>query len=118
VSRIGAILDPATDKFFVYFALCILFLEGKIFAWEIAAMLSRDFSLCLYGLFMLAMGRWKTVVFRAIRWGKATTALQFIVLVGLVLHFSFSWMTFGALSAMGGLAFIELFQVPRRTSPA
>jgi len=118
VSRLGAILDPTTDKFFVYFALIVLFFEGRIFPWEVAAMLSRDFFLCLYGASMFLMGRWKTVVFRAIRWGKATTALQFIVLSGLVFGFSFSWITFGILAAMGALAFLELIQQPHRTSHA
>jgi len=118
VSRFGAILDPAMDKFFVFFALTVLFLEGAIASWEVAAMLSRDFFLCVYGIFMLATRRWKTVVFRAIRWGKVTTALQFIVLMGLVLQFSFSWIAYGAFVAMGWLAFIELFQVDGNTSTA
>lgn len=119
VSQFGAILDPVTDKFFVYFALAALILENKIAAWEAAAMLSRDMFLCIYTLFMVATRRWKTVVFRAIRWGKVTTALQFIVLFGLVFHFSFPWITYGAFVAMGWLAFLELFQVSTSSgSPA
>ena len=116
VSRFGAILDPAMDKFFVYFAMIALFLENQIAPWQMAAMLSRDFFLCLYGFLMLATGRWKTVVFRAIRWGKVTTALQFIVLIGLVLGFPLYWYICVAFVAMGWLAFLELFQV--RTSTA
>lgn len=115
-SRFGAILDPAMDKFFVYFALAILFLEQKIVAWEVAAMLSRDFFLCIYGIFMLAKHRWKTIVFRAIRWGKITTALQFIILLGLIGGLSFSWIVYAAFVVMGWLAFIELFQIPEHTS--
>lgn len=117
-SRFGAILDPAMDKFFVFFALTVLFLEEKIASWEVAAMLSRDFFLCIYGILMLAAGRWRTIVFRGIRWGKVTTALQFIVLMGLVFQFSFSWIIYGSFVIMGWLAFIELFQVTRRTSTA
>ena len=118
VSRFGAVLDPATDKFFVYFALTVLFLEEKIAAWEVAAMLSRDVFLCIYGFLMIATRRWKTVIFRAIRWGKVTTALQFIVLFGLVFQFSFSWITYGAFVAMGWLAFLELFQVSDSSASA
>lgn len=117
-SRFGAVLDPAMDKFFVYFALTVLFLEKKIVSWEVAAMLSRDFFLCLYGIVMLLSKRWKTVVFRAIRWGKITTALQFIVLIGLTMGLSFSWMTYATFILMGALAFIELFQIPEPTSTA
>lgn len=116
VTRFGAILDPTMDKFFVYFAMVVFFIEHKIAPWEMAAMLSRDFFLCLYGFFMLATGRWKTIVFRAIRWGKVTTALQFIILIGLVFGLAFPWYVYGAFIAMGWLAFLELFQV--RTSTA
>ncbi len=118
VSRFGAILDPAMDKFFVFFALTVLFLEGRLASWQVAAMLSRDFFLCIYGIFMLATGRWRTIVFRAIRWGKVTTALQFIILMGLVLQYSFSWIAYGAFVAMGWLAFIELFYEAESTSTA
>jgi len=110
-SRFGAILDPAMDKFFVYFALAVFYQEGRIASWEISAMLSRDFFLCLYGMLMLATRRWKSIVFRSVRWGKVTTALQFIVLMGLVLGISFPWIAFAAFVAMGWLAFLELFQL-------
>lgn len=110
VSRFGAILDPTMDKFFVYFAMTALFLESRIGGFELAAMLSRDFFLCLYGFLMLITKRWKSIVFRAIRWGKVTTALQFIVLIGIVLGFSFPWYIFTSFVVMGWLAFLELFQ--------
>ena len=109
-SRFGAILDPAMDKFFVYFALAVFLHEGKLEIWQATAMLSRDFFLCLYGLFMVVLGRWKTVVFRAIRWGKVTTALQFIVLLGLVYDVAFAWYIYGAFVVMGWFAFLELLQ--------
>jgi len=117
-SRFGAILDPAMDKFFVFFSLGALFLEGKIASWQIATMLSRDFFLCLYGLYMVTAGKWKNIVFKAIRWGKATTALQFIILIGMIFDIPIPWYTFFAFIAMGWLAFVELFQISRRTSPA
>lgn len=116
VSRFGAILDPAMDKFFVYFAMGVLFIENQLAPWEMAAMLSRDFFLCLYGLLMVAARRWKTIVFRAIRWGKVTTALQFIVLIGLVLGIALPWYIYASFIVMGWLAFLELFQM--KTSPA
>jgi CDP-diacylglycerol--glycerol-3-phosphate 3-phosphatidyltransferase len=116
VTRFGAILDPAMDKFFVYFAMTVLFLEKGLAPWEMATMLSRDFFVCLYGLLMVAAGRWKMIVFRAIRWGKMTTALQFIVLIGVVLGISFPWYIFGSFVVMGWLAFFELFQI--KTSAA
>ena len=114
VSKFGVILDPAMDKFFVYFAMTALFMENRLGAWEVATMLSRDFFLCLYTLVIWAKDKWKHFVLQAIRWGKATTALQFIVLIGLVLDFTFPWYVYGSFIAMGWLGFLELFQ--RRTS--
>ncbi len=116
VSRFGAILDPAMDKFFVYFGMAVLFTEHQLTPWEGVMMLSRDFFLCLYGAIMMAAGRWKTVVFRAIKWGKATTALQFFVLIGLVIGVPIPWYVYASFAVMGWLAFLELFQV--RTSTA
>jgi len=118
VSRFGTILDPAMDKFFVYFAMTVLFLDGKIASWEVGAMLSRDFFLFLYGFFMLATRRWKSIVFRAIRWGKATTALQFLILIGLTAGASVPWYVFFAFIIMGWLAFLELLQLSGKTSTA
>ncbi len=107
----GTILDPLMDKFFVYFALFIFYSEGKILSWGLTAMLSRDVFLVLYGLMMLMRKRWKSIVFRSVRWGKVTTALQFAVLVGLVFHCSLPPILFCAFVAMGWLAFLELFQL-------
>jgi phosphatidylglycerophosphate synthase len=118
VSRFGAILDPATDKFFVYFALTTLFLEGRLLLWQVAAMLSRDVVVSIYGFFMLVIGRWKSIVFRSVRAGKVTTALQFMVLMGLVFQISFSWVTYSAFVVMGGFMFVELFQPTNRVLPS
>ena len=111
MSRFGAILDPAMDKFFVYFALSVLFIEGRVGSLEAAAMLSRDFFVIIYALFMALFQRWNNLEFRAIRWGKVTTALQFIVLMGLTLQVEFPWIIFPVFFAMGLLAFAELLQI-------
>lgn len=111
VSQFGAVLDPAMDKFFVYFALLILFQEERLAGWEVLIMLSRDAFLCLYGAILLARRQWKEVLFRSVRWGKATTALQFIVLSGLIYGFSFPWPIFAGFAIMGCLAFLELLQL-------
>lgn len=118
VSQFGAILDPAMDKFFVYFAIGVLVTEGKMATWEMAAMVSRDFFVCLYGFFKLAKGRWKSIVFRSIRWGKITTALQFVVLISLVSGISIPWYLYGTFVLMGWMAFLELLQEPRLASEA
>jgi CDP-diacylglycerol--glycerol-3-phosphate 3-phosphatidyltransferase len=109
-SRFGAILDPAMDKFFVISALSALLFEGKISFVDLSMMLSRDFFLLLYGLILTITGKLKTVTFRAIRWGKISTALQFIVLMCLSLGVPVGFYVYYAFMAMGVLAFFELFE--------
>lgn len=110
-SLFGAILDPVMDKFFVFFALSIFYAEGKIHAFSMAAMLSRDFFVFLYGLFMIGWRKSTQIRFRSIRWGKISTALQFVVLMGLTIEIVFPWHFFALFIAMGLLAFWELLQV-------
>src|SRR5579863_8478989 len=50
VTKFGAILDPAMDKFFVFFALTILLFEGQLHIWQAIAMVSRDFFLIAFGV--------------------------------------------------------------------
>jgi CDP-diacylglycerol---glycerol-3-phosphate 3-phosphatidyltransferase len=113
VTRFGAILDPAMDKFFVFFALSILLMEGKLELWQACSMISRDFFLCLFGLYLSLTGYWQHYQFTAIRWGKVTTALQFLVLVGLTLGLIFPSYFYAVFVLFGMLAFIELWQIKK-----
>jgi CDP-diacylglycerol--glycerol-3-phosphate 3-phosphatidyltransferase len=109
VSKFGTVLDPITDKFFVYFAITALFLEHRLETWELACMVTRDFFVYLYGAIQWSLGRWNNFVIRSIRWGKVVTALQFIVLIGLILNITFPWYIYTTFFALGFLAFLELF---------
>ncbi len=110
-SNFGAILDPAMDKFFVFFSLGVLLMEGRLEIWQAAAMVSRDFFLLFFGLYLSLSGKWHAYRFRAIRWGKVTTALQFFVLIGLTLHFTLPAFLYALFILFGGLAFVELFRI-------
>lgn len=111
----GAILDPAMDKFFVFFGLGVLLMEKKLEMWQACAMISRDFFLCAFGIYLSLCGLWHAYQCRAIRWGKAATALQFFVLIGLTLHFTFPWYLYFLFVLLGCLAFIELLQIKKET---
>ena len=113
-SRFGAILDPAMDKFFVLFALIVFYHEGQLQAWQLLAMLTRDLSLILFGLYLLTLGRHRKIHFRAIWWGKGSTALQFLILMGLTLSYTFPWYFYAAFIAMGSLAFVEMFDLIKK----
>lgn len=114
-SRFGAILDPAMDKFFVYFALAIFLSEGKLETWEACAMIARDFFLCLFALYLSCFRMWHNYRYRSIRWGKVSTAMQFISLFVLALGVHIPVFVFVLFVITGFLAFIELFKVKLNT---
>ncbi len=109
VTQFGAILDPAMDKFFVFFALGILFYEGRLALWELSSMISRDFALCVFALYLSLSKRWKAYSCKSIHWGKATTALQFMTLIGLTCHCIFPSYLYALFILFGILAFVELY---------
>ncbi|MFA5249996.1 MAG: CDP-alcohol phosphatidyltransferase family protein, partial [Parachlamydiales bacterium] len=109
ISRFGSVLDPAMDKFFVYFTLSIFYLEGNLRLSEALTLLSRDFAICIYGLYLLAFHKWPTLKIEALCFGKITTALQFLVLIALTLDYSFSPYAYLLFVLLGLLALLELF---------
>jgi CDP-diacylglycerol--glycerol-3-phosphate 3-phosphatidyltransferase len=115
-TRFGAVLDPAMDKLFVVFCLGVLLSEHSLQPWQALMMIARDFALCLFGLYLSLSGLWQSYEFRAIRWGKITTALQFVVLIALTLGFSIPWYLYTSFVVFAGLALIELFQFKKSAS--
>ena len=109
-SKFGAILDPAMDKFFVYFVLAILYLENTVKLWEVMFLLSRDFALCFYGLFAVLLRKWNLLKLRPIRWGKVTTAMQFLIIIGVTLNYKFSFFVYFVFVLLGIMSLFELIQ--------
>ncbi len=114
-SRFGAVLDPVMDKFFVYVTLAVLLFESQILPWQAAMMLSRDFFLLLFLSYLGITGTWRSLEVKAIRWGKVTTAAQFIILIGIVLKISFPPQLYYLFILFGCLAFVELLQFKKRS---
>lgn len=114
VTQFGAVLDPAMDKLFVFIALGMLLYEGQFALWQALAMVTRDFFLCVFGIYLAFSGKWQAYQFRSIRWGKATTALQFIVLVSLTLNFPPPAFVYWVFMVFGLLAFVELCQLVKK----
>lgn len=108
-SRFGTFLDPIADKLFVIFVLGILIGEKQILPWEALTMLSRDFSLLIFGAYLACKGTFGAYQFRAIWCGKVMTALQFTVLFGLVFHVQFSPFVYFLFIFIGLSALVELY---------
>lgn len=118
-TQLGAILDPAMDKLFVFIALSVLLYENQFEIWQAAAMVTRDVFLCIFALYLKVSGKWRAYQFRSIRWGKATTALQFIVLILLTTNVTVPTFIYTTFIVFGLLAFVELLQlVKKQTSNA
>lgn len=108
-SRLGTILDPLTDKFFVLTALTVFYFENKISILECLTMLSRDFAILLFGGYLILAGRFSSYKVEAIWCGKIFTALQLLVLLALVLGVALPSWFFGLFIALGIMSLAELF---------
>lgn len=109
ISRFGTFIDPLADKFFVLFALGTFINEGSLQLWEAATMLCRDFSVVIFGFYLGLKGTLSQYQFRAILCGKIMTALQFVVLFGLIFQTQFPPFIFILFIVIGLSALVELY---------
>lgn len=108
-SRVGTTFDPMTDKFFVIFALSILYSEMKISLLDISLMLSRDAAVVIFGFYLILSRTWDNYRFRAIWCGKISTTLQLIVLFALTYDIPLPETTYVLFAILGIFALGELY---------
>lgn len=113
-SKLGAILDPIMDRFFVLVAFSVLVFENQLFIWQVLLMLSRDIVLCLFAVCVAIFGNLENCEIQATFWGKMTTFSQFCVLIYILLGFTFSWYVFVAFVGFGLMLLKELFSLYHR----
>ena len=114
VSQLGAILDPIMDKFFAIFALGILVATAQIPFWAMMAMISRDFFLFLFGVYLTLTHSWDRYEFKSVIWGKITTGAQLTVLVLVVVRVPIPWYVFMSFILLGLLTAIGLYSTFRK----
>jgi len=85
VSIIGKFMDPLADKLIVTAALVMLAQMGRIEAWLVILLLSRE--LIVNGLRQIAVG--EGLVIAAGQGGKWKTALQLSGIIGVLVHFTY-----------------------------
>lgn len=107
-SRIGAVLDPIMDKFFVFFVFSIFIYEHTLLPSQAVLMISRDIALCIFALFLVIKNDWKAYRCRAVRWGKITTAMQFGLIICLTIQIKIPGIFYWAFAGFGLLVLIEL----------
>jgi len=109
---LGTILDPLTDRFFVVFALFVLFNEHNIALWKVGAFFARDIAIFLFGLVVFLLGKIYDV--RALFFGKITTVLQFLTLFAMVFGVIIPSVVFILFGCLGVFTFVELICLPSR----
>lgn len=117
VSKLGTFLDPLTDKLFVMTVLGFFISEGRITLMESAVFICRDFSVLLFGVYLLLTGNFSRYKFRAIWCGKISTILQFIVLLALNANVPIPSYLYSVFIMLGVLALAELYFVDHTTAP-
>jgi CDP-diacylglycerol---glycerol-3-phosphate 3-phosphatidyltransferase len=85
VSIIGKFMDPLADKLIVTAALVMLAQMGRIEAWLVILLLSRE--LIVSGLRQIAVG--EGLVIAAGQGGKWKTALQLSGIIGVLVHYTY-----------------------------
>ena len=108
ITRIGTIIDPLTDKFFVLFALITLTIEQQLAFWKVLSMFSRDFAIVLFGFWLFLKSKLFEYRPRAILFGKITTGLQLLVLIALTALIPIPGEVFVGFIFLGIFSFIEL----------
>lgn len=108
-SKLGTLLDPLTDKLFVFIALAVYLHEDRLMIWQAAAFLCRDLSVSLFSLYLAFKGELGQYRYGSIWCGKIATAIQFPLLVCIALNMNILHFYYYALIFFGLMAFIELF---------
>ncbi|EPP34732.1 CDP-alcohol phosphatidyltransferase family protein [Chlamydia ibidis] len=106
-SRLGSILDPATDKFFVFVCVAMLYWEGSLSLAHLVLIFSRDLFLVLFAVYLSSVRGWKGYDCSALACGKIFTFAQFAILLGATAGMSIpaTWLT--PLIILGLLYFLE-----------
>lgn len=86
MTRLGALLDPFTDRVFALVGVGVFLFEGRIAVWEYFVMISRDLLTAVGFLVARAMPSLRGVAFKARFPGKLVTVLQLATFIALLLR--------------------------------
>ncbi|MFA5059006.1 MAG: CDP-alcohol phosphatidyltransferase family protein [Candidatus Omnitrophota bacterium] len=110
----GAILDPVADKLLLISAFLCLFKMRSFFGavqfplWVVVTIISRDIILLLGSMIIyIVQGKLNIV---PTKWGKATTFLQVLCILGILLQWEFSisiWSVAVILTVISGIGYIR-----------
>lgn len=108
-SPLGVILDPLMDRFFAFFLIAVLMWEGSLSLFQLLILLSRDFSVMFFGLYLFITGKMSDYRLGAIWCGKASTFLQFIFFLAILFQLPIPFYAYAIFLFFGILALPELY---------
>ncbi len=85
-SRWGALLDPITDRIFVFTAVCVFLVERQLTPLQYFVLIFRDLMTAIGFLVARSVSWLRPITFRARLAGKIVTALQLLVLVSVLVR--------------------------------
>jgi len=108
-SKLGLVLDPVMDKFFVVFLLTVFLQEKRLETWQAATFFCRDLVVLFFGLYMVMSKQLMSYTFKPFWFGKISTALQFAFLFALTAGLTIPAFVYGLFGVLGFAASLELF---------
>ncbi len=85
-TRWGALLDPITDRIFVFTAVCVYLVERQLTPLQYVVVIFRDIMTAI-GFIVARNVSWlRPITFRARLAGKVVTALQLLILVAVLVR--------------------------------
>ena len=85
-SQFGALIDPITDRIFVFTAVCVYLINGTITTGQYFTIIARDLATAIGFIVARSISWLRPVAFRARTAGKIVTALQLATLVALIIR--------------------------------
>lgn len=85
-TRAGALLDPITDRVFVFSAVCVFLVERQLSVPQYFVLIFRDIMTAIGFLVAKSVSWLRPVVFRARLAGKVVTTLQLATLIAVLIR--------------------------------
>lgn len=82
ITTLGKFIDPLADKLLVSAALISLVQMGKLSAWVVVVIISREFTISI----LRAVAASEGIVIAASWWGKAKTITQVIAIIAILIN--------------------------------
>lgn len=106
-SKLGALLDPVADRFFVLCVVIAYVMGGQLSAWQAVAIMFRD-VMSVIGFFVARNVSWlRPIPFMARPIGKVVTAMQLLTFLAVLLLPTWVDLMVWAVAVLGVMATVD-----------